>query len=163
MKIIKSSALKILFSITGCICFFCCNSAYAYDQNAVNYNNLGITYTKKGNYEQAISYFKKAIETDSSLTNAYYNLGSVYKHIGNKDKALKAFQLLLRNNPDDDETAYLIANIYFEKQDYEKALIYLHSIEKTSIFYKDSMDLFKKINQKINDSVINDSIKSAPE
>lgn len=161
MKLNKSAISKILILLIGCYCFLSCNPANAYDQDAEHYNELGITYTKKGSYEQAISYFKKAIESDSSLTNAYYNLGSVYKHTGNKDKALKAFQLLLRNCPNDDETAYLIASLYFEKQDYEKALIYLNSIEKTSQSYKDSMDLFKKINQKINDSVIEEPAKPA--
>jgi len=159
MKIIKSLAFKFLISLTGCFYLFCCNPAHAYDQDAVNYNNMGINYTKKGNYEQAINYFKKAIESDSTLTNAYYNLGSVYKYTGKKDKAMKAFQLLLRNNPDDDEVAYLLAGLYYEKQDYEKALIYLNSIDKTSSSFKDSIDLFKKINQKINDSVIKEPPK----
>lgn len=162
MKLMKSLTLKTLILLIGCFCFLNCNTAMAYDQDAVHYNELGITYTKKGSYEQAITYFKKAIESDSSLTNAYYNLGSVYKHIGNKDKALKAFQLLLRNSPEDDEAAYLLASLYFDKQDYEKALIYLNSVEKTSPSYKDTMELFKKINQKINDSVIDEPSKPEP-
>jgi len=162
MKLMKSLFSKILILLIGCFCFLNCNPAKAYDQDAVHYNELGITYTKKGSYEQAITYFKKAIESDSSLTNAYYNLGSVYKHIGNKDKALKAFQLLLRNSPNDDEAAYLLASLYFDMKDYEKALIYLNSVEKGSPSYKDSMELFKKINQKINDSVIDEPSKPEP-
>jgi len=162
MKLMNSLLFKFLICLIGCFCFISCNPVQAYDQDAVNYNNLGITYTKKGNYEQAITYFKKAITTDPSLTNSYYNLGSVYKHTGNKDKAINSFQLLLRNNPGDDEVAYILAGLYFEKQDYEKALLYLNSIEKTSASYKDSMDLFKKINQKINDSVIDEPSKPAP-
>ena len=141
MKLTKSLFSKILILLIGCFCFLNCNPVLAYDQDAVHYNDIGITYTKKGSYEQAITYFKKAIERDSSLTNAYYNLGSVYKHIGNKEKALKAFQLLLRNCPNDDEAAYLLASIYFDKQDYENALIYLNSIEKPSPSYKDSLEL----------------------
>ncbi len=162
MKNIKSLTLKILICLIGCFCFVSSNPVRAYDQDAVNYNNMGINYTKKGNYDQAITYFKKAIETDSSLTNAYYNLGSVYKCIGNRDKSIKAFQLLLRNDPNDDEAAYLLAGLYFEKQDYEKALIYLNSVEKTSPSYQDSMTLFKKINKKINDYVINEPPHSVP-
>jgi len=129
----------------------------AYEQDAVNYNNIGINLTKKANYEQAINYFKKAIESDTSLTNAYYNLGSVYKHTGQKEKAIKTFHLLLRNDPTDDEAAFLLANLYYEKKDIEKALIYLNSLEKSSPHYKAAMELFKKINSDINASVIKDS------
>lgn len=160
MKIKKNRAFKFLICLmAGFICFVSCKPVLAYDDEAVNYNSIGINYTKKGSFDQAINYFKKAIETDPSLTNAYYNLGSLYKHTGNKDKAINAFQLLLRNNPNDDEAAYMLAGMYFEKQDYEKALVYLNSIEKTSLFYKDSLELFKKINQKINDTVINEPSK----
>ena len=162
MKNIKSLTLKILICLIGCFCFVSSNPVRAYDQDAVNYNNMGINYTKKGNYDQAITYFKKAIEPESSLTNAYYNLGSVYKCTGKRDKSIKAFQLLLRNDPNDDEAAYLLAGLYFEKQDYEKALIYLNSVEKTSPSYQDSMTLFKKINKKINDYVINEPPHSVP-
>lgn len=154
MKITKSLLICSFVLITGVFCSNTGGAAYAYDPDAVSYNDTGISYTKKGNYEQAISYFKKAIETDSSLTNAYYNLGSVYKYSGNKDKAIKAFQLLLRNSPGDDEAAFILASMYFEKQDYEKALIYTNSIGKSSQYYKDSTDLFMKINKKLNDSVI---------
>ena len=162
MKKIKSLTLKILISLTGCFYLMCCTPAHAFVEEAVNYNNAGINHTKKGDYEQAITDFKKAVDCDSSLTNAYYNLGSVYRYIGNKDKALRAFQLLLRNSPGDDEAAYLVADLYYEKQDYEKALIYLNSVDKTSASYKDSLTLFKKINQKINDSVIDDAVKPSP-
>jgi len=159
MKSIKLPLFKVLICLIGCFSLLYCPFAQAYSQDAVNYNNLGITYTKKGDYEQAITYFKKAIDADPSLTNSYYNLGSVYKHTGSQDKAIKSFHLLLRNNPGDDEAAYLLAGLYFEKQDYEKALIYLNSVEKTSASYKDSMELFKKINKKINDSVIEEPSK----
>jgi len=147
---------KFLVFLFACILVSTTNLAFAYEQDALNYNNTGISYTKKANYEQAITYFKKAIETDSSMTNAYYNLGSVYKYTGNTDKAINAFQLLLRNAPNDDETAYILAGLYFDKQDYEKSLLYLNSIDKNSPYYKDSLELFKKINAKINESVISE-------
>lgn len=154
--------MKIIKILLVCLCILLCSgAAYAFEQDAVTYNNTGINYTKKGDYDNAIVNFKKAIENDPSLNNAYYNLGSVYKYTGNKDKALKTFQLLLRNNPDDDEVAYIIAGLYYDKQDYEKALIYLNSIDKSSQFYKDSLELFKKINQKINDAVIEEPVKVA--
>jgi len=151
---------KFLVFLFACFILSTSTSAFAYEQDAVNFNNTGINFTKKGDYPQAITYFKKAIEADSSMTNAYYNLGSVYKYTGNTDKAINVFLLLLRNAPGDDETAYILSGLYFDKQDYEKALLYLNSIDKTSTYYKDSIELFKKINAKINESVINEPQKT---
>lgn len=157
MKDIKF--LKILLSLCGSFCLICCNPAKAFHPDAINYNNIGIKYTKNKEYDKAIEYFKKAIQADSSLNNAYYNIGSVYKHTGNSPLAIKSFQLLLRNSPDDDEVAYLLADLHYEKQDYDKALLYLSSIEKTSPIYKDSIELFKKVNNKINESVEKEPVK----
>jgi len=158
---IKQKNSNILYSIilTSFVCMLNIQPVQAYNPEAVDYNNTGIKYTKAGTYDKAIIYFQKAIEADSSLNNAYYNLGSVYKYSGDKEKAIKSFQMLLRNNPEDDETAYLLAGLFFEKQDYDKALVYLSSIDKKSSFYDDSIELFKKINNKI--SVTEESDASA--
>lgn len=150
---------KTIISLIACLGLFYCSTAFAYEQEALNYNNQGISCTKKGDYIKAIDYFKKAINADSSLTNAYYNLGSVYKYTGKPNEALNAFKLLMRNNPSDDEAAYLIAELYFEQSDYDKSLLYINSINKESAYYQKSLELFKKINNKINESVVKDASK----
>jgi tetratricopeptide (TPR) repeat protein len=150
---------QFILSLILCIYLLFTSKCFAYEPDAVNYNNIGINFTKKADYPNAIINFKKAIESDSSLTNAYYNLGSVYKYTGETDKAINAFLLLLRNNPKDDEVAYLLAGLYFDKQDYDKALLYVNTIDKASSYYKDSLALFAKINEKINDAVIEEPVK----
>jgi tetratricopeptide (TPR) repeat protein len=48
--------------------------------NAINYNNKGLEYHRAKNYSEAIIYFNKAIQCDSSYADAYYNkaVSSVY-------------------------------------------------------------------------------------
>ncbi len=53
----------------------------------VAYNNRGLAYAKKGQYDQAISDFTKALEINPRFTAAYYNRGSTYFEKGQYDKA----------------------------------------------------------------------------
>ena len=150
----KNKLLSILLILT-CFCFLCGFSVKAYEQSALNYNNQGINFTKNGEFDKAIESFKKAVNADPSLTNAYYNLGSVYKHTGKTEKALNAFKLLLRNDPKDDETAYLVADLYFQQKDYDKSLLYLNSIMEDSKFYTKSKELTDKIEEIKNPNIKN--------
>ena len=47
-------------------------------QHAKAYNNRGLAYADKGNYDQAIDNYTKATELDPKLAQAYYNRGVVY-------------------------------------------------------------------------------------
>ncbi|CAF1259604.1 unnamed protein product [Adineta steineri] len=80
-------------------------SLVAIEDNSINsdfnllslvYYQLGVTYKSKKNINEAIIYFKKALNTklenhishtDSSLSSLYTNLGTVYENIGDYDRA----------------------------------------------------------------------------
>ncbi len=47
----------------------------------------GIAYAEKGQYDQAISDFNKALEINPRYATAYYNRGIAYKDKGQYDKA----------------------------------------------------------------------------
>ncbi len=51
------------------------------------YNNLGVAYEKKGENNQAIKNYEKAIEIDSKNSLAFFNLGTIYKKKNIIDKA----------------------------------------------------------------------------
>jgi Flp pilus assembly protein TadD len=55
--------------------------------SAEAYRNRGITYGERGQYDQAISDFNKAIEINPRDAYAYNNRGTAYMKSGNKEKA----------------------------------------------------------------------------
>jgi len=77
---------------------------YAQDSPRL-YNDLGVAYMRRGNNENAISSFNKAIElAPNSVTNAYYNMALVYIRTGRTENALSTLRQGVINCPN---AAYL--------------------------------------------------------
>jgi tetratricopeptide (TPR) repeat protein len=53
---------------------------------------LGIVYSERNDYAQAISAYKKAIEVTPQLSEAHYRLGVAYQRTGDQAKAQQEFQ-----------------------------------------------------------------------
>jgi tetratricopeptide (TPR) repeat protein len=62
------------------------------------YNNRGIDYGEKGQYDQAISDLNKAIEINPSYGKAYNNRGIVYRLKGQYDQAISDFNMAIAIN-----------------------------------------------------------------
>jgi Flp pilus assembly protein TadD len=63
------------------------------------YNNRGIAYGEKGQYDQAISDFNKAIEMNPAYGKAYTNRGIVYRLKGQYDRAISDFNKAIQISP----------------------------------------------------------------
>lgn len=48
---------------------------------AASYNNLGVYYHRRKEYETAISYFRRATEVDQRTTEAFFNMGQSYSQL----------------------------------------------------------------------------------
>jgi len=84
--------------------------------------NRGVDYLGKGDYDQAISEFTKAIEIDPSLPDAYSNRGDAYLHKANYDQAISDCTKAIAINPNF-ETAYLNRGVaYFYQRNYDQAI-----------------------------------------
>ena len=68
------------------------------------YNNRGIAYGEKGQYEQAISDFNKAIEINPRYVKAYNNRGIIYRLKGQYEQAISDFYKAIEINPMDAQT-----------------------------------------------------------
>jgi tetratricopeptide (TPR) repeat protein len=55
------------------------------------YHNRAVVYEKKGQYDQAISDYTKALEIDPNLADAYHNRGVVYGRENQPDQAISDF------------------------------------------------------------------------
>lgn len=71
--------------------------------------NLGNSYYKKGNYEEALYRHQQAIKNAASKTEkykAFHNIGNILMQNKKCKEAVEAYKNALRNNPSDDETRY---------------------------------------------------------
>ncbi len=64
------------------------------------WHQSGRFHHKKGEYEQALEYFKKALEIAPGYTNSYNNLGATYSEMGKYELAEKAFNSALATDYD---------------------------------------------------------------
>ena len=87
----------------------------------VSYNNLGAVYADRGNLDEAIVNFKKAIELNSDYAQGHYNLGTAYYQKGMKDEAITAYRLALTINPDYAKVYKNLAIHYYLSGDFKQA------------------------------------------
>ena len=76
---------------------------------AVGAYNLGNSYYKQGNYEEALFRLKQTARhatTKDEKHRAFHNIGNVLMQNKQCKEAAEAFKSALRNNPSDDETRY---------------------------------------------------------
>lgn len=79
---------------------------------AVGAYNLGTTYYKKGNFNEALFRTQEAAkkaETKDEKHRAYHNIGNLLMKEEKCKEAMEAFKNALRNNPTDEETRYNFA------------------------------------------------------
>jgi len=72
-------------------------------RDAKFYNNRGIVFGEKGEYDQAISDFDKAIAINPRYMTAYNNRGVIYRLKGQYDRAILDFNKAIEMNPLDAE------------------------------------------------------------
>ena len=104
------------------------------------YNNLGLAYDSKGDYDKAIEYYQKALKINlkkpgpehPDVARNYNNMGEAYREKGDYDKAIEYYQKSLKINlkklePEHPDVAFNYNNLglaYDSKGDYDKAIEY---------------------------------------
>ncbi|PSB04588.1 tetratricopeptide repeat-containing S1 family peptidase [Merismopedia glauca] len=77
---------------------------------------------EKGNYQEAIENYTKAIEIDPQYTNAYNNRGIAYGNLGNYQQAISDYARAIALNPQDPDAYYNRGNAYDDLGEYQKAI-----------------------------------------
>jgi len=71
-----------------------------YDEgDAVILNNIGFIYYDLKDYEKAIEYHKRCIESDINFENGHYGLALAYEKLGEKAKAIEEWERYLKLKP----------------------------------------------------------------
>jgi len=88
---------------------------------AVQAYNRGARYQQRRDWDNAVFYYRRALENDETFVEAYYNLGTAYMERGDLDLAADAYRLALKYKPDMQNAAYNLAIIYWKKSKYGDA------------------------------------------
>lgn len=103
------------------------DSGSEYEKAIVNYN-LGIAYSSKNDYPNAVKVFAKALTTDAlpqkQREQLQYNLGQLYIVVGQYDEGIKALQTYISNacSAVSSEAHIFLANALSERKRYSEAL-----------------------------------------
>jgi tetratricopeptide (TPR) repeat protein len=104
--IILSIVLLLLFSCTST------QTKQGELKDAKFYNSRGIAYAEKGQYDQAIYDFNRAVELNPNDSKAYNNRGRVYRLKGQYDQAISDFNKAIEMSPLDAEAYNNLAWLY---------------------------------------------------
>jgi tetratricopeptide (TPR) repeat protein len=88
----------------------------------VGYNNLGAALFPKGQVDEAIEQYRKALEINPNWWVPYNNLGTALLQKGQLDEAVAQYQKALEINPNCDEVHVNLGNALFQKGRVDEAI-----------------------------------------
>lgn len=95
------------------------------DSSVSELNRKGIALSEKGLYEEAIPFFKMAVEKeDTKGANSWHNLGFAYEKMGDRKKAIECYQKTLERNPNLEPTLQNLSRMEFLEMNFAKSIIH---------------------------------------
>ncbi|HEY3380395.1 MAG TPA: sulfatase-like hydrolase/transferase [Vicinamibacterales bacterium] len=92
------------------------------DPNVIDaWFNLGNVYYRNGKHEEAISYFKRALELKPDYDLPVINMANAYRRMGKDDAALAGYEHYLTIDPKNAHVRYQVGEIYLDKGDETRA------------------------------------------
>lgn len=90
--------------------------------NALLFNISGICLKGLGEFDEAISHFKAALEINQNYFEVNFNLGLTFHQIGDLNEAVKHFKIAIGHNPDYAEAHANLANTLKQQGHIEDAI-----------------------------------------
>lgn len=107
--------------------------------------NYGLTHMAKGDYENALFYFNKALAILPNYYVLHINLGILYNGINNEEKAIEHFKKALNLNSSSPDPEYCYAIFLVDKKRYSEAEKYLKIAIQKSPNHTSSKELLTQI------------------
>jgi Flp pilus assembly protein TadD len=73
------------------------------------FNNRGIAYAGKQQFDKAVSDYSRAISLNPKFDKAYVNRGNAYWHLGKYEESFADYQMAIKLNPEDPNAYYNMA------------------------------------------------------
>jgi len=83
--------------------------------------SLGNAHFRERRYQDAITYFKKALELKPDYDLAVINMAAAYRNLGDDEAALAGFEHYLTIDPNDAYVRYQIGEVYLDRGELERA------------------------------------------
>ncbi len=106
------------------------------------YNNIGLTLTLAGEYDNSLTEYRKSLKYTKNPGRTYNGMACTHYELGQMDSCLKYLNLAIEVAPKYASPYKNLGNIYFEQGKYEKALSFY---EKAFALDKDDEWLLCKI------------------
>jgi protein O-mannosyl-transferase len=93
-------------------------------ENSVAHNNLGLTLACRGEVEEALAQYRKALEIDPDYDLAQNNMGIALANRGQVEEAIAYFRKVLQTKPDDYGMLNNLANALASRGRAEEAIVH---------------------------------------
>ena len=125
------SGVKKYFLIGAMCAIVFSDTAFSQDSGKENFN-LGIKAQADQNYEQAVEYFQKSLETEGESPECLNNLGASLHNISQKyvNESYKYLKKSLVDNPKNEVTLELLGSLYLSQLNLVKAYEMLDALKK---------------------------------
>jgi len=90
--------------------------------------NLGLFLFHKGQVDEAMAHYQKALEINPNDAEAHNNLGNLLFQKGQVDQAMAEYQKALGINPNDAEAHNNLANLLFQKGRLDEAIAHYQNV-----------------------------------
>jgi tetratricopeptide (TPR) repeat protein len=100
----------------------CDNAVQLGNAGAAGHSCLGLIADGTGNYKDAVTEYRRAMDLDPANEDAYIGLALAYEHDGDITKAEATYQAAVASHPQSWVTTNALGNFFLRRNDYEKAV-----------------------------------------
>ncbi len=77
--------------------------------------SLAYLHHRKGEFEKAMDMYKKVLEIDPRMSEAYFNMADIWRQKGRMDKTIEMYQMIVSTNPTFANAHLNLGRIYFSQ------------------------------------------------